>query len=276
MYNPRNSFISTNTTTTYPSTLTSNTPLTPPASPRHPSRLHRSSKRHLRNSASNASLRPINETGGQLEWAEVMRKDGIKGDVDNTPASLRPSFGAGAGAKGATTKVPSRPTSTHVTPSSQGPIITSRPSSTQPTRVGRTQSKPSTERTRTPNPSIPQNTALIGLGLTLDQPDTVITSIKPVQAIAQPNRPKPIDVNPKKESMADEWEREIIHSARNLHVGMPQQQSTGNGKGKGKGAKDLEWERSASWQEEVDPIREAEDRSRRDMKGERGEYVAVI
>ena len=203
-----------------------------------------------------------------------MRKDGNKGDVDTTPASLRPSSGAGAVPQAipgsATLKVPSRPTSTHVTPSPQRPSSTSRPSSTQPTQVGRTQPKPSSERIRTPNPSMPQNSALIGLGLTLDQPNTVITSIKPVQAIAQPKRPKPIDINPKKESMADEWERELIHSARNLHVGMPQQQSTGNGKGKGKGAKDLEWERSGSWQEEVDPIREAEDRSRRDMKGERG------
>lgn len=203
-----------------------------------------------------------------------MRKEGSKGDVGNltTPASLRPSSGAG----GATLKVPSRPTSTQVVPRPEPPKSVSRPSSIQPRSsttpvpVSRSQPKSSAERTRTPNPSIPQSTALIGLGLTLDQPNTVITSIKPVQAIAQPKRPKPIDVNPKKESMADEWERELIHSARNLHVGMPQQQSTGNGKGKGKGAKDLEWERSGSWQEEVDPIREAEDRSRRDMKGERG------
>jgi hypothetical protein len=270
MYNPRHSLISTHTTTTYPSTLSSSAPLTPPASPRHSSRLHRSSKRQLRTATSTASLKPINEDGGKQEWAEVMRRQGNGGDVHTTPpASLRPSSGAG----GATLKVPSRPTSTHVTPSPERPSSTARPSSTQPrssaTQTGRSQPKTSVERSRTPNPTMPPNNALVGLGLTLDQPNTVITSIKPVQAIAQPKRPKPIDVNPNKESMADEWERELIHSARNLHISMSQQQSTA--KGKGKGTKDMEWERSGSWQEEVDPMREAEDRSRRDLKGERGE-----
>jgi hypothetical protein len=113
---------------------------------------------------------------------------------------------------------------------------------------------------------------LVGLGLTIDRPNKVITQIKPVQAIAQPKRPKPIDVNPKKESMADEWERELIHSARKLHITMPQQQAAGKGKGKGN---DTEWERAGTWQED-DPLREAEDRSRRDVKGERGEFTLSI
>ena len=71
--------------------------------------------------------------------------------------------------------------------------------------------------------------------------------------------------------MADEWERELIHSAKKLHIGTAQQQATGKGKGKGS---DLEWERAGTWQED-DPIREAEDRTRRDVKGERGELAIL-
>jgi len=71
--------------------------------------------------------------------------------------------------------------------------------------------------------------------------------------------------------MADEWERELIHSAKKLHIGMAQQQATGKGKGKGS---DLEWERAGTWQED-DPIREAEDRTRRDVKGEKGKLVTL-
>ena len=38
--------------------------------------------------------------------------------------------------------------------------------------------------------------------------------------------------------MADEWERELIHSAKKLHIGMAQQQATGKGKGKGRESDD--------------------------------------
>jgi hypothetical protein len=72
--------------------------------------------------------------------------------------------------------------------------------------------------------------------------------------------------------MADQWERELIQSARNLDIGLPSQQG-----GKGKGVnRDTEWERAGSWQAEVDPIREAEDRSRRDAKGEKGKLFVRV
>ena len=269
MYNPRNSYISSNST--YPSTLSSNpalnAPPTPPASPRHPARLHRSSKRHLRTSASVASLKPIDETdrvgvsgGTRREVQEGSRRE----NVEAIPNSLRPSSMLSSD----TTISPVRPASANTLSTRTVAPTSSRPSSAQPisSRQGdRIQPRQSTERIRSAPAPQPQP-VLAGLGLSIDKPNKVITQIKPVQAIAQPKRPKPIDVNPKKESMADEWERELIHSARKLHITMPQQQASGKGKGKGN---DMEWERAGTWQED-DPIREAEDRSRRDVKGERG------
>jgi hypothetical protein len=267
MYNPRHSFIST-TNTTYPSTLSPNPTLntlpdsTTPASPRHPARLHRSSKRHLRTSASIASLKPIEEDANPQGVRRERKEGDIRGNA--IPESLRPSSMA-------STQAPSRPLSTSVprtqvtAPIASRPKSAQSPSARQPERL---QPKPSTERMQPTSAPKPQPT-VTGLGLTMDQPKKIVTQIKPVQAIAQPKRPKPIDVNPKKESMADEWERELIHSARTLHISMPQQQATsGKGQNKGKGS-DLEWERAGTWQED-DPIREAEDRSRRDVKGERG------
>lgn len=269
MYNPRNSYISTNST--YPSTLSSNptlnAPPTPPASPRHPARLHRSSKRHLKTSASVASLKPIDETA-QVEGSGGARRavdEGRgRGNVDAIPHSLRPSSMVSSDS----TIAPVRPASANTSSTRTAAPTSTRPSSAQPTSTRQNERilpKQPTERMRSaPAPQL--QPALAGLGLTIDKPNKVITQIKPVQAIAQPKRPKPIDVNPKKESMADEWERELIHSARKLHITMPQQQASGKGKGKGN---DMEWERAGTWQED-DPIREAEDRSRRDVKGERG------
>lgn len=274
MYNPRNSFISTNTNATCPSTLSPNP--TPsglpdpgtPASPRHPARLHRSSNRHLRTSASVASLKPIDETAGVEVNALPsggMRRDRREGEergnVNIIPNSLRPSLMASTAA----TVSPARPSSAN-TGSDLMPAPTStRPRSAQPISTRPKERTHSTDKMRSAPASQP---TLTGVGLTIDKPNKPITSIKPVQAIAQPKRPKPIDVNPKKESMADEWERELIHSARKVHITMPQQQASVKGKGKGS---DMEWERAGTWQED-DPIREAEDRSRRDVKGERGEY----
>jgi len=266
MYNPRNSFISTNST--YPSTLSSNplldAPPTPPASPRHPARLHRSSKRHLRTSTSTASLKPIDETalveGSGGGTRRENHGESRRGNVDPTPNSLRPSSMASIDS----TVSPARPASTNTSSTRTVAPTSTRPSSAQPVNE-RIHHKQSTERMRSA-PAPQSQPALVGLGLTIDKPGKVITQIKPVQSIAQPKRPKPIDVNPRKESMADEWERELIHSARKLHITMPQQQAAGKGKGKGN---DMEWERAGTWQED-DPIREAEDRSRRDVKGEKG------
>ena len=273
MYNPRNSFIS--NSSTYPSTLSSNptlnAPPTPPASPRHPARLHRSSKRHLRPSSSVASLKPIHEAaqgekrvGGASADAQ---EENQPGNVNTIPISLRPSSMADADPAVS----PARPASAN--PSSTRTVAPTgnRPSSVQPTSTRqneRIQPRMSNERIRSaPAPAPQSQPTLAGLGLTIDKPDKVITQMKPEQAIAQPKRPKPIDVNPKKESMADEWERELIHSARKLHITLPQPQAASKGKGN---RNDTEWERAGTWQED-DPIREAEDRSRRDMKGERGE-----
>jgi hypothetical protein len=269
MYNPRNSFISTNST--YPSTLSSNptlnAPPTPPASPRHPARLHRSSKRHLKPSASIASLKPIDESA-QVEGSGGARRpvdEGRgRGNIDAIPNSLRPSSMASTDLA----VLPSRPASVNTSSTRTAAPTSTRPSSAQPTSTRQNERIPPkqpTERMRSA-PAPQHQPALAGLGLTIDKPNKVITQIKPVQAIAQPKRPKPIDVNPKKESMADEWERELIHSSRKLHINIPQQQASGKGKGKGN---DMEWERAGTWQED-DPIREAEDRSRRDVKGERG------
>lgn len=268
MYNPRTSFISTNST--YPSTLSSNpalnAPPTPPASPRHPARLHRSSKRHLRTSASVASLKPIDEavqeSGGRAR--RDVHEGSRRGNVEAIPDSLRPSSMISSDS----TIAPVRPASANTLSARTVAPTSTRPSSAQPisSRQGdRIQPKQSTERMRSAPAPQPQS-VLAGLGLSIDKPNKVITQIRPVQAIAQPKRPEPIDVNPKKESMADEWERELIHSARKLHITMPQQQASGKGKGKGN---DMEWERAGTWQED-DRIREAEDRSRRDVKGERG------
>jgi hypothetical protein len=275
MYNPRNSYISTNST--YPSTLSSNptlnAPPTPPASPRHPARLHRSSKRHLRPSASVASSKPIDETA-QVEGSGGARRavdEGRgQGNVDAISNSLRPSSIASADS----TITPVRPSSANTSSTRTAAPTSTRPSSAQPTSTGQNERIPpkqSTERMRSAPAPQPQP-ALAGLGLTIDKPNKVITQIKPVQAIAQPKRPKPIDVNPTKESIADEWERALIHSARKLHITMAQQQASGKGKGKGN---DMGWERAGTWQED-DPIREAEDRSRRDVKGERGESALWV
>jgi len=272
MYNPRNSFIS--TSSTYPSTLSSNptlnAPPTPPASPRHPARLHRSSKRHLRPSTSVASLRAIDETAQGVRrvggTSGDVREGNRRGNVDTIPISLRPSSMASADPAVS----PARPASANPSLTRRAAPTNNRPSSVQPTsprQNERIQPKQSNERMRSaPAPTPQPQPTLAGLGLTIEKPNTFITQIKPVQAIAQPKRPNPIDVNPKKESMADEWERELIHSARKLHITMPQQQAAGKGKAKGN---DMEWERAGTWQED-DPIREAEDRSRRDVKGERG------
>jgi hypothetical protein len=269
MYNPRNSYISTNST--YPSTLSSNptlnAPPTPPASPRHPARLHRSSKRHLRTSASVASLKPIDETPRVEGSGGTRRADhevSGRGNVEAIPNSLRPSSMVSSD----TAVSPVRPSSANTSSTRTAAPSSTRPSSAQPTSTRQNERIPPKQPTgRMRSAPAPQlQPALAGLGLTIDKPNKVITQIKPVQAIAQPKRPKPIDVNPKKESMADEWERELIHSARKLHITMPQQQAAGKGKGKGN---DMEWERAGTWQED-DPVREAEDRSRRDVKGERG------
>lgn len=274
MYNPRNSFVS--NSSTYPSTLSSNptlnAPPTTPASPRHPARLHRSSKRHLRPSASVASLKPVDETAqGELRLGATSRdvQGDRRGNVDTIPISLRPSSMARADPAVSPAR-PASPASENASSTRTTAPINTRSSSVQPTSTRqneRIQPKQSNERMRSAPATAPQpQPTLAGLGLTIDKPNKVITQIKPVQAIAQPKRPKPIDVNPKKESMADEWERELIHSARKLHITMPQQQATGKGKGK---KNYMEWERAGTWQED-DPIREAEDRSRRDVKGERG------
>jgi hypothetical protein len=150
MYNPRNSYISTNST--YPSTLSSNptlnAPPTPPASPRHPARLHRSSKRHLRTSASVASLKPIDETSRVEGSGGTRRADhevSGRGNVEAIPNSLRPSSMVSSDS----TIPPVRPASANTSSTRVVAPTSTRPSSVQPVssrQNDRIHPKQSTER----------------------------------------------------------------------------------------------------------------------------------
>jgi hypothetical protein len=273
MYNPRHSYLSTGTTNTYPSTLSPNAttpyPLTPPVSPQkphgHASKLHRSSKRNLRTSVSVASLNPIKETRDR----ETRTNKGQDGDgvgrgnagyvplpvSDQPPSTPSKDVPRPASAAAGTVRQPNLVSQSAV-----------RAATARPPSVLQNQHRPSS--VRPGNIAAASTRPTIGLGITTNPSAEIDTRMSALQVVAKPKRPKPIDVNPRKketESMADEWERELIHSARNFAI--DDSRETARDKGKGKG---VEWERAGASQADVDPLRDAEDRSRRDAKGERG------
>lgn len=295
MFNPRHSFISTSSATTYPSTLSPpkslKASITPPASPHTSSRLHRSSRRNLRTSASsNALWTIVEDVKVRTDKAHVTTpRSQAQMEVSNNstavPASAR-TVAAGtdlpqprpSSQNAALSRPASRPSSVHtvkawaqkVSDDHQPP---SRSASTALPTTAAVKAKPSRDRIReTSTTGQPVNKPINGLGLdtgvnTKEQPPAASVPNRS-QRVAQPRKPEPLNVNPRKtESMADEWERELIQSAKNLRFDPPPD------KGKSREVeRDIEWEKSGRWQAEVDPTREVEDRQRRDAGREIGEY----
>lgn len=306
MFNPRHSFISTSSATTYPSTLspprTSSIPLGSPTSPRqnHPHRLHRSSKRNLRPSASSSALKAIIEDGkagqGKMlshRMSTLTLAPGATRQSDPSVTRVAPASAAQSSGR----IPPARPAS-QLTPESRPPPrpasaetvqawaqrvndiqkASSRPTSTvqssnsavKPTKPSRDESK---SRVPTQHPRPPTQSSSLGLGLvTSPSVQDPSKTPNPVARVAHSRKPEPINVNPKKQdSFADEWERELIASAKNPHFELP------DPKGKGREVQnDIEWERSGRWQADVDPTREAEDMKRRDNGREIGKSTFLI
>lgn len=294
MFNPRHSFISTSSATTYPSTLSppqkSSAPLHSPTSPRHPHRLHRSSKRNLRTSASSSALKSIIEDGkGRSEKTlsqrmSILAIPGADRPTDPPKRSITTSPAMPAIATTARpdnyslppSRIPSRSMSVETVKEWARTVDDTRKEQSRPTSTVQPTSstvKPKSSRDvvrlDVPGQSkVSVHPMSTGLGLNTGQPLRPVQN--PLARVAQPRKPEPINVNPRKKqdsfSFADEWERELIQSAKNPHYVIPET------KGKGREVqKDIEWEKSGRWQADVDPAREAEDRQRRDNGREIGE-----
>jgi hypothetical protein len=296
MFNPRHSFISTSSATTYPSTLspprTSSVPLASPTSQNHPHRLHRSSKRNLRPSASSSALKAIVEDGRNATGRMLSHRMSslALGDSPNAAPAVAPKNSPSA--TGAHTRPsshltpvfrpPSRPASSESVQAwaqkvNDNQRTSSRPTSTAQTSTSTVRSKPSRDLMKPQVPTEPKSQSqATSLGLVTAPPDqTVQSAVKAPSLparVAQPRRPEPVNVNPgQQDSFANEWERELIQSAKNPHFQLP------DSKGKGREVqKDIEWERSGRWQADVDPTREAEDLRRRDNGREIGESTSCL
>ena len=296
MFNPRHSFISTASATTYPSTLSpprsSSALLTSsPTSPRqnHPHRLHRSSKRNLRVSASSSALKAIVEDGrggagktlshrmSALTLAQPTQAPGpmSRPSSSSMTSQSRPSLNLTPTDRPPTRPAPVESVQAWARHVNQNQKASSRPTSTVQQSNSTVKPKHPKETTGPQPPTQLRNlNQSTGLGLVTGPParqkaptQPTAKSSKTAARVAQPRKPEPIDVNPKRQdSFADEWERELLQSAKNPHFELPES------KGKGREVqKDIEWERSGRWQADVDPTREAEDMKRRDNGREIGE-----
>lgn len=294
MFNPRHSFISTSSATTYPSTLSPpksvNKPLSSPTSPRHSSRLHRSSKRNLRTSASTNALRSIAEDAKARTQTQLRPAPDVSVHQDDRTVRPTSANSLPAATNGATPRsrsqnvVPVRPTSRTSSADTVKAwaqnVRTEQSSTPQPVRSTSTVPSSSTVKPKSSRDQLaaatirPASTLSDSLkldaGIPARQPSK--NSVKRDPRVAQPRKPEPINVNPgKTESMADEWEKELIQSAKNLRFEPTQAE-----KGKSKEVQNvLEWERSGRWQAEVDPTREMEDRQRRDAGREIGKSALL-
>nr|XP_019050790.1 hypothetical protein I302_01233 [Kwoniella bestiolae CBS 10118]OCF29720.1 hypothetical protein I302_01233 [Kwoniella bestiolae CBS 10118] len=155
--------------------------------------------------------------------------------------------------------------------SSNGPPPTSRPVSRNgtapdpqntPERPATTPAKPtsrSTPTTQLARPSQPQRAE------TTQPTLTRATQRPPVQ-----RKPVPVPAFPARteSSLAEEWEAELIKDTRQLNIRpapTPARQGPSGKEREEQRLKDMEWERSGMWDTTRDPAREAEDRARRDF-----------
>ncbi|OCF78948.1 hypothetical protein I204_00892 [Kwoniella mangroviensis CBS 8886] len=276
----RDSFISTTSSDTYPSTMSSlshsalgltDSPLRPrlrstlgtstPASsvPGTPVRT-KPSQQQLRQAPSRNSLHQEATTNAARRVVQQQSTEGLRTvaprssqtnltNANGSPPISRPTSRNGT----ATTTsggIPSRPATTPVK-------TTSSPQATNPTRPAST--------TQIAPPNQPQRAQ----GTQLQNASQLSRSTQrpPVQRKAVSPSPARTET-----TLAEEWEAELIQDTRQLNVRprpkptpAPLRQAPTAIDREEQRLKDMEWERSGMWDTTRDPVREAEDRVRRDL-----------
>ncbi|WWC92431.1 uncharacterized protein L201_007389 [Kwoniella dendrophila CBS 6074] len=271
----RNSFISTSSSDTYPSTMSSlshsalgltDSPLRPrlrsslvsatPTSsvpgtpvrtrPSQPQLRQAPSRNSLYQEATTNAARKVGQPTTPSEGIKTISPRSFQSNLQtsSSPINSRPTSRADTNTS--STSVPTRPATTPANAASGIP----RSANISPARTTRPAQPVRSQTTQPPT-----------------QPKPVSTQRKPVPRSVAPSSPARTEV-----SLADQWEEELVQDTRQLSI-RPVPTITAPPKKQGPTAKekeeqrqrDMEWERSGMWETTRDPVREAEDMVRRDL-----------
>ncbi|WWC65316.1 uncharacterized protein I303_107934 [Kwoniella dejecticola CBS 10117] len=279
----RDSFISTTSSDTYPSTMSSlsssmlgltDSPLRPrlrstlastpassaPGSPVQQVR-PRPSQQQLRQAPSrnslvqeattNAARRVIQQ--GSSEGLRTIPTRSSQGDLSSSGSSTgsRPASRASTASTGSTAvrqaAIPAQPVQTSSARNASSTSAAAQRESIRPAQTQRDQSPQSQPSVQSRPASSTQRVPVPRQNLNVIPPSPAKTEI----------------------TLAEEWESELIADTRKLNIRPTQPASTRQGptakEREEQRLKDIEWERSGLWETERDPAREAEDRVRRDL-----------